>query len=436
LTRSPQESFDVAVIGGGPAGSAAAIGLAQRGRRVVVFERDRFPRFHIGESLLSTANEAFAELGLTERIAAQGFPVKWGAALSTHDGGAVRTVDFAASREVRRPQTHQVPREKFDALLMARAREAGAEVREGTRVVACDLDPDGVTVRLAGGGAARVAAIVDASGRSGLLARELDLRRHEPRLANVAVYAHFSGVPRLPGERSGDIRIVARRDAGWFWLIPIDQRLMSVGAVLPQALYLELEKGSPEQMLAALVAETPAAAELMRDAVREWPARVERDYSYAARAFAGDRWLLAGDAGAFLDPVFSTGVSIALDSGLEAARELDRALADGRFEARRFRAFERRQRRRFESFRRFVLGFYSPWFRDLFFQPDAPPAIFRAVVTVLAGIWRPTWRTRALLALFFALVEVQRRLPLTARLVPRGPGTGYPLGAGAAAGDP
>jgi FADH2-dependent halogenase len=427
LTRNSQESFDVAVIGGGPAGSAAAIGLAQRGRRVVVFERERFPRFHIGESLLSTANDAFRELGLAERMERQGFPVKWGAALSTHDGAATRSVDFAVSGEVSRPQTYHVDRERFDSLLLERAREAGAEVREASRVDSCEFDGEGVTVRYAGARAARVAAVVDASGRWGLLARELDLRREEPRLANVAIYAHYSGVPRLPGERAGDIRIVARNDAGWFWLIPIQERLMSVGAVLPKALYLELEKGSPEQMLGRLIADTPAVAELMRDAVREWPVRVERDYSYGARAYAGDRWLLAGDAGSFLDPVFSSGVSIALESGIEAARELDRALADGRFEARRFRRFERLQQRRFERFRQFVLAFYTPWFRDLFFSPTAPPHLFRAVVTVLAGNWRPRRRTRLLLAVFFGFVALQRRLPLSPRLARRDPAAGFPI---------
>ena len=426
MTTPSPDPFDVAVVGGGPAGCAAAIALAQRGRRVVLFERERFPRFHIGESLLSTANDALAELGLTERIAAQGFPVKWGADLATHDGAAGRSVDFAASREIRRPQTHQVCRERFDALLLDRAREAGVEVREATRVDGCDFDRNGVTVRFAGSRSARVAAVVDASGRWGLLARAFDLRRDEPRLANVAVYAHFSGVPRLGGERAGDIRIVARSDAGWFWLIPIDDRLMSVGAVLPKPLYRALEKGSPEQMLAALVADTPAVAGLMRDAVREWPVRVERDFSYGARAYAGDRWLLAGDAGSFLDPVFSTGVSIALESGLEAARELDRALADGRFEARRFRRFEATQRRRFERFRRFVLAFYTPWFRDLFFQPTAPRPLFRAVVTVLAGNWQPSWRTRFLLAIFFGFVAVQRYLPLAPKLARRDAAAGFP----------
>ena len=434
-TASPSDSrfdYDVAVAGGGPAGSAAAIGLALRGRRVAVFEREAFPRFHIGESLLSTANDHFAALGMTERVEAARFPPKWGAYLSTFDGRSIRTVDFAATPEVTRPQTYQVCRQKLDQMLLERAREAGAAVHERHRVETCDFDAEGVTLAVADADGARrtvrARALVDASGRAGLLAKKFDLRRDEPRLANVAIYAHYAGVPHLPGQRATDIRLIARDDAGWFWLIPIDDRLVSVGVVLPRPLYLRLPKGSPEQMLAACIADTPVVASLMREAKREWPVRVEKDFSYASRAYAGDRWLLAGDAGSFLDPVFSTGVSIALESGLEAAAALAGPLADGDFRAARFRTFGRTQARRFASFRRFVLAFYTPWFRDLFFAPDAPPALFRAVVTVLAGNWRPTWSTRALLSLFFFFVRLQRHFRFTTPLARRDAAAGFPVG--------
>ena len=425
--------FDFAVAGGGPAGASAAIALAQKGHRVVLFEQECFPRFHIGESLLATANEAFATLGVVEQVAAADFPKKWGARLLTFNGEGGRGVDFAASREIAQPQTYQVCREEFDRILLERARALGVEICEGHRVTGCDFDSGGVAIEavpepiaVASRRTVRVRAVVDAPGRQGLLARKFALRADEPKLANVAVYSHFAGVPRLEGDRPNDIRIVARADAGWFWLIPINDQLTSVGVVVPKSIYMDLPHGSPDEMLAQAIADTPVVADLMRDARREWPVRVEKDFSYGASAYAGERWILAGDAGSFLDPVFSTGVSIAMESGIEAAEELDRARARNDFSARAFASFSRRQEKRFEIFRRFVLAFYTPEFRDLFFQPDPPPMIFRAVVTVLAGNWRPRLWTRFLIEIFFLFVELQRRFKISPPLFRRDAAAGYP----------
>ena len=232
---------------------------------------------------------------------------------------------------MRTPQTWQVPREEFDELLLRHAAASGADVREGHRVLDVAFDGDGVTVSFRDAadrpGEVRVAAVVDASGRVGLLARKLDLRVDEPGLDNIAVFAHYSGVPRAEGRRAGDIRIVARDDLGWFWLIPISDALMSVGVVLPRAAYDALPRMAPEALLEHAIRETPDVARLMRAARREWPVRVEKDFSFGARAYAGDRFVVVGDAGSFLDPVFSTGVAIALESGVEAGRALDAALA-------------------------------------------------------------------------------------------------------------
>jgi len=422
--------FDFAVAGGGPAGSSAAIALAQRGHSVVLFERDAFPRFHIGESLLSTVNEAFAALGLSERMDAANFPVKWGARLFTHDGLSGRGVDFATVTEVMRPQTYQVPRAEFDRILMERAREAGVDVRERHRVTACDFASDAAVLEVARNDeerfAIRVRALVDATGRQGLLAKKFNLRTDEPRLANIAIFSHYSNVPLIEGERPNDIRIVARADSGWFWLIPISAELMSVGVVLPKKLFLQMPEGTNEERLDRAIADTPIVARLMKDAKREWPVRVEKDFSYRASTYAGDRWILAGDAGSFLDPVFSTGVSIAMESGIEAAAELDRALRENNFSARSFAAFSRRQRRRYETFRRFVIGFYSPQFRDLFFDPKPPRRMFQAVVTVLSGRWNTRLRTRMMNSLFFALVALQRRFTFVRTRFRRDATAGYP----------
>lgn len=275
-------------------------------------------------------------------------------------------------------------------------------------------------------GRVRVRALVDATGRQGLIARKYDLRTDEPLLANIAIYSHYKGVPLIDGDRPNDIRIVARNDAGWFWLIPISSDLMSVGVVLPKKLFEQMPPGSNEERLARAIADTPAVAKLMHGAQREWPVRVEKDFSYSASTYAGDRWILAGDAGSFLDPVFSTGVSIAMESGIEAAAELDRALAQNEFSARSFAAFSRRQRKRYETFRRFVVGFYSPQFRDLFFDPQPPRAMFRAVVTVLSGRWNASLRTRLLNHLFFAFVAIQKRFRIGRVRFRRDATAGYP----------
>jgi flavin-dependent dehydrogenase len=430
MTKSLHD-FDFAVAGGGPAGSSAAICLKQRGHSVVLLEREVFPRFHIGESLLPTANDAFGVLGVTERIKAARFPAKFGARLYTHDGKNRRYVDFADAREVTQPQTYQVNREEFDRILLERARELGVDVREGFNVIGCEFSKDAASLEIASRIDARtellrVQALVDATGRGGLIARKFNLRTDEPKLANIAIYSHYTNVPRLEGPRPDDIRLIARSDAGWFWIIPISKELTSVGVVLPKALYRRLANGSSEETLNETIADTPIVAELMRDARREWPVRVEKDFSYCASAYAGDRWILAGDAGSFLDPVFSTGVSIAMESGIEAAAELHRALAGNDFSASRFAAFSRRQRKRFEIFRRFVVGFYSPEFRDIFFNPHPQKFIFRSVVTMLAGRWDAGPWTRFLNKLFFGMIRLHRHLGITPSVFRRDRDAGYP----------
>jgi flavin-dependent dehydrogenase len=414
---------DVIVVGGGPAGSTAAAALARAGRRVVLLERDTFPRFHIGESLLASVNDVLEAIGAADLVRQEGFPRKWGATFMTPDGGVERFADFSVSGEVPAPQTWQVPRERFDLLLLRHAAACGATVRERHRVVGIDFDADSVTVAYRASGAtdgddhegsaveARVRArmLVDASGRAALLSRRFGLRVDEPDLANVAVFSHYAGVPRADGRRAGDIRIVARADGGWFWLIPISDELMSVGAVLPRAAFQRLRATDHGDLLDGLVHDTPAVARLMRDAERRWPVRIERDFSYGATRYAGDRWITVGDAGSFLDPVFSSGVAIALESALEGARAVERGLATGNLSARAFAEFDRRQRARYRSFRRFVRGFYSNAFRDLFLSDDPPKLMFRAIVTVLAGYWHPSWRSRVWLRLFFVSVRLQAR---------------------------
>jgi flavin-dependent dehydrogenase len=409
---------DVVVIGGGPAGSTAAAWLARAGRRVVLFERDRFPRFHIGESMLASVNDVLDAIGAADLVRAAGFPQKWGATFMTADGGVERFADFAMAPEVPQPQTWQVPRARFDELLLRHAARSGADIREEHRVTGIDFGDDNVTVTAMDATknevTARARALIDASGRAALLSHRFALRVDEPGLANVAVFSHYSNVPRGGGRRAGDIRIVARPDLGWFWMIPISDDLTSVGAVLPREAFKPLAKTEPGELLAQLIAGTPAVARLMAQAQRRWPVRVERDFSYGARRYAGDRWIVVGDAGSFLDPVFSSGAAIAMESGLEGAQAVAAGLTRGDLSARAFATFDARQRGRYRMFRRFVRGFYTRPFRDLFFSADPPPRMFRSVVTVFAGYWRPSLATRVWVELFFLTIRLQKRV----RIVP------------------
>jgi len=412
--------YDVIVIGGGPAGSTVATRLAQRGRRVAVFEKERFPRFHIGESLLPCAMPLFRELGVLPKLEGRFLP-KYAAEFVTADGSQTQRYAFAEGLLGGSPSAFEVERAEFDQVLLDHAVEAGAHVEQEATVVRFDCELArgvSVVVRSKDGREATHEAqmLVDASGQSALLPSRLGLREMEPSLRNFAVFSHYEDATRASGEREGDISIVLVNE-GWWWVIPLRNNRTSVGLVAPAK---GLKGDKPDAaFLDARIAATPYLVERLRNARRVEPVRTISDWSYKSRALAGDRWLLVGDSGAFIDPVFSTGVYLGMTGAFEGAAVVEQALRERRFERARFATYEARMRRLVGTYTDFVKGFYTPEFAELLLHPSDVLGLRRAVTSVLAGHGTQSFGVALRVALFHLLVRANRRLPLVPRLLER-----------------
>ena len=320
------------MVGGGPGGSAAAAQLARKGRSVVLLERERFPREHVGESLLPASVPVLERLGALPAVEAAGFLPKYGATMVWGSDPEPWSWYF---RETNRsyPSAFQVVRSEFDRILLDHARACGADVREGHRaleVVFGDGRARGVRYRREDGGEGFAAArwVVDASGQAALLGRALGLREWDDFFRNLAIYGYFEGAERLPGPDATNI-FIESCEHGWCWTIPLHTGRASVGVVLDAGAGQRAIAGrGAEGAFRDLLAAAPRTAALLRRATLAAAPRVVRDWSYRSRELAGPGWLLAGDAACFVDPLFSSGVHLALSSGLLAAACVVSSLRD------------------------------------------------------------------------------------------------------------
>lgn len=404
---------DAVVCGGGPAGSTAATVLARQGRSVLVLERERFPRFHVGESLLPYNLPLFERIGVLPKVRAAGFQVKMGARFYHQGSDRTRFVKFARGLDGSHPSAFQVKRADFDKLLLDHARESGAVVAEGARVEEALFDASGratgVKVRLDGEGAARevgAAVVFDATGRDALLSRRLGGRTRDPKLDRSSAFAHYDSFARAEGPEGGDIVIVTTPD-GWWWLIPFADGSVSVGMVAPSSRFRD-RKGSVEELFREALAATPEVASLLSGSRRTTEVHTIADYSYGTTVTYGDGFCLLGDAARFLDPVFSTGVLVAMVSGELQGEAAGRALgAKGRVDAADLAGGDRQVRDAVDWFRRYVHGFYTPQMLETFYTQAPNPWIDRGVTTVLSGaVFEPTVRTRFMDAAFRACVAL------------------------------
>ncbi|HEY2666437.1 MAG TPA: NAD(P)/FAD-dependent oxidoreductase [Actinomycetota bacterium] len=355
------QHYDVIVVGGGPAGSCTAGLLAAEGRHVLLLEREKFPRYHIGESLITGVWPTLDRLGVRERLEGLGFVRKYGASVLW--GRDEEFWGFKFRQAGPYEYVHQVPRAEFDAVLLSRARELGVRVIEDATAQAPLLEGDrvaGVRYRVRGADdevEARATVTVDASGQQRWLGRQLQLVQWHEDLRNIAVWGYYQGCRRYEGERSGDT-LIERLPGGWLWFIPLGHDTTSVGYVTPVAL-MTASGRSPQDLLAEAIADSAEVATMMHGATMVSSHRTIRDWSYACTRFHGPGWALVGDAAAFVDPLLSTGVALAVRGARFAALAIGRLLDDPAVEEEVLEAYERNSRTFLNYILEFVRFFYD-----------------------------------------------------------------------------
>ncbi len=358
--------FDVVVAGGGPAGAALAAFLARDGHRCLILERTQFPRYHIGESLIPHTYGTLDRLGLLPKLRASHFPEKHSVRFVSSTGGESSPFYFSERISGEGAQTWQVERSEFDRMMLDHAREQGVEVREKTRVEEVLFAGEcAVGVRAVREGAkgyevgARI--VVDASGGATLIGHQLGLRGDIPGLVKASIWTYYRGGARLEGIDAGETTIFRSEEGSWFWYIPLPADVVSVGIVAsPEYLFARTEEED-----AVFLGEVECCAPLkerLARAERSGPIRGFRQLAYANQQTCGEGWLMVGDARAFLDPIYSSGLFLALASAELAAESASDALAADDVSATRLGQFEPDLAAGVEVIRRLIHAFYDPQF--------------------------------------------------------------------------
>ena len=395
---------DVLVVGGGPAGSTIAAFLAQKGRHVVVLEKDRFPRFHIGESLLPLNLPLFERLGVADEVERIGV-YKPGAEVISDEHAEATTFRFDHNPYLSIDHSYHVRRADFDKLLLDNSRRLGATALEGTRVSEVELGAEG-RPRVTAVGPDGMPSLwfprflVDASGRDTLLLRRLGLKRVDKRNNTAAVFGHFRNVPRRNGSAEGMITMHLFQH-GWFWMIPLPDDVMSVGMVGTRS-FFRTRTEDLDSFFARAVVASPSVAERMMNAEPISSLVATANYSYDSRHYAGDGYILIGDAAAFIDPLFSSGVMMAMSSADFAAGVVDAWLDNRKLGERLMRDYERNVRRGLDSLSWLIYRINTPVLRDIFMASFDLFNTRSGLLSILAGDFYETPR----------LVSPLRRLQL------------------------